>query len=138
MSSSTGRTITGLFGGIVIVIVSFVVTTMALNYWAAPQKTIQIMEATYGNNCKDFQASPGQENLVKPGNAMADLVKACQNAVGHCTYLIDQNFLGDPAPGCAKDFMFTYRCGSEAAVHRVTTPAEAANKTASMFCPAHQ
>jgi hypothetical protein len=73
---------------------------------------IEVMQATYGSNCG-----------AKWGNATADVANAC-NGMHNCDYQVDVRRLGDPAFGCAKQFVVEYRCsGGES--KRVTVAAEA-------------
>src|SRR5690349_4374931 len=57
--------------------------------------SIRIIEAAYGRNCR-VQMGGG-------GSVINDLVQACQGR-DYCQYFIDVHRLGDPAPGCAKEY----------------------------------
>lgn len=59
---------------------------------------IAIESATYGANC----GSP-------IGNVTSQVAQAC-NGSARCDYVIDHLLLGDPAPGCAKDYRVSYKC----------------------------
>jgi hypothetical protein len=61
-------------------------------------KGIHVVAATYGGNC----AAP-------LGNASDDVAYVC-NGTSECTFVVDVNKLGDPASGCAKDFVVGYQC----------------------------
>jgi hypothetical protein len=84
---------------------------------------IEVMQATYGSNC----GAPG-------GNATPDVANAC-NGTQDCDYRVDVSRLGDPAIGCAKQFIVEYRCGGRQS-KRVTVAAEAGlGGIASLGCP---
>lgn len=74
---------------------------------------IEVIQATYGSNCG-----------AGPGNATGDIANAC-NGMQNCDYQVDVRRLGDPAIGCAKEFVVEYRCTAGRPARRVTVPAEA-------------
>jgi hypothetical protein len=74
---------------------------------------IQVVAGTYGGNCR-----------ARYGNATGALVQACNNQ-GRCVYHVDYHVLGDPAPGCAKEFVAEWRCGQQQNTLRQVAPAEA-------------
>jgi hypothetical protein len=118
--------------------VSFFVPLRALDFWLTPPdpnaSVIHVVEATYGQNCQDFTPPPGNANLVKAGNATAALAKACDTFRVDCTFNIDYTKIGDPAAGCAKNFIASWRCGSDQQVHRITVPAEASGHSVALVC----
>ena len=59
---------------------------------------VVVQSATYGINCG-----------ASFDNAFSPISDACDNAQT-CNYTIDYRVLGDPAPGCAKNFTVTYSC----------------------------
>lgn len=65
---------------------------------AAVPGGLTIESATYGANC----GAPA-------GNMTSRLAEAC-NGNGRCDYVINYQVIGDPAPGCAKDYRATFRC----------------------------
>lgn len=65
---------------------------------AATSAGLRIESATYGANC----GAPA-------GNQTATLVGACNGRL-QCDYVVDYMVIGDPAPGCAKDYRVTYQC----------------------------
>jgi hypothetical protein len=74
-------------------------------------KGLQIRSATYGGNCG-----------AAVGNATNDLIKSC-GGKADCVYRIYVQRLGDPAPGCSKDFRVEYSCSPEAPLRtNVATP----------------
>lgn len=59
---------------------------------------IRVLGATYGANCGAVR-----------GNATDHLAKACDGK-GECHYVLDVGKLGDPASGCAKNFIVEFEC----------------------------
>jgi hypothetical protein len=72
--------------------------------------TVEVKQATYGANCKA---------LV--GN-MTDLVAKTCNRLSACSFAVDVNVIGDPAPGCGKDFTVQYRCGTATDLRTAALP----------------
>jgi uncharacterized membrane protein len=84
---------------------------------------IEVVQATYGSNCG-----------AGFGNATRDVADAC-NGTQSCAYHVDVGRLGDPAPGCAKEFLVDYRCAGGQPSKHVTVPAEAGlGRTAALAC----
>ena len=78
---------------------------------------IMVTRATYGGSCG-----------ARSGNATAHLRAAC-DARSDCGYVVDVSELGDPAPGCGKDFTVEFTCGTAGAPQLITLPAEAGLKS---------
>jgi hypothetical protein len=76
------------------------------------QPGINVIAGTYGGNC-------GQPR----GNVTADLAAAC-NGRATCAYTVDHNVIGDPAYGCAKDYVAEWACSGSGG-GTVSAPAEA-------------
>jgi hypothetical protein len=127
-------------GGLAVVAISFVATMRFMDFLLRPSdpnaSVIRVVEATYGQSCKDFTPPPGHTNRLKVGNATAALTKACDTAKASCIFDVDDKELGDPATGCGKDFIASWRCGSDPQVHQVFLPAEASGRSALLSCPA--
>jgi hypothetical protein len=77
------------------------------------EKGISVTSATYGANC---QVAPGNVNLF---------VRAACNGRDFCQYPIKYEILGDPANGCAKNFVAEYTCVPATVVKRQELPPEA-------------
>jgi hypothetical protein len=60
---------------------------------------IKVIAATYGGNC----GAPF-------GNVTNHLAEVCEGRAT-CEYVIDFRVLGDPAPGCSKDYRAEWECG---------------------------
>jgi hypothetical protein len=91
----------------------------------ASSGTIHVRSATYGAVCGES---------VSIGNTTAELGQRC-NGMTNCGYIVDYTRIGDPAPGCGKDFTIEYTCGTNPRKHRVALPAEAGlGSIASLSC----
>ena len=70
---------------------------------AIAQPAIQVLTATYGANCG-----------APHGNATTHISTGC-NGKDVCKYTVDFTVLGDPVPGCVKEYDVAYGCtGSKA------------------------
>ena len=65
------------------------------------RRGIQVIAATYGRNCG-----------TPHGNVTNHLAEIC-NGKGTCEYYIDFRVIGDPAGGCAKDYVAEWQCGRD-------------------------
>lgn len=59
---------------------------------------IQVVSGTYGGNCGRSE-----------GNVTGYLARACNDKLS-CKYSVDYKVIGDPAPGCAKDYVAKWTC----------------------------
>lgn len=75
--------------------------------------SILVSQATYGKSCN-----------ASPGNMTGVLASTC-NGRDRCEYIVDYKVIGDPAPGCRKDFAAEWRCTGTAGLHHLTLPGEA-------------
>lgn len=62
---------------------------------------IRVIAATYGRNCG-----------ASYGNVTNHLAEICDGK-GICEYVIEVRVIGDPAPGCAKDYFAEWQCGHD-------------------------
>jgi len=140
MGSSIGRVLLMVIGGFAVVAISFFATMRMLDYSLAPQdpnaNVIHVVDATYGLACKDFTPPSGRPNQVKVGNVTAALTSACDKAKTSCSFAVDVAQIGDPAPGCGKDFIANWRCGNDPKVHPFYLTVEANGRSALLSCPA--
>jgi hypothetical protein len=60
---------------------------------------IYVISASYGRNCG-----------VPRGNVTAHVAGTC-NGQRVCPYTVHHRIIGDPAPGCPKDFVVRWQCG---------------------------
>ena len=85
--------------------------------------SIRVLGAVYGNNCA------GQANT----NFTDDLARQCQGR-DYCVYRIDMRQLGDPRPGCAKDYQARYMCRDGGNERRASAGAEASGQSIVLDC----
>src|SRR5262249_2754369 len=109
--SPVTRTVLKIVGAIAVLGGSFWIGLLGFDAWFPPGNAVEIRvaEATYGLNCREFKPSEGRENRVVKGNATEAVKKACDGAKGTCPFVVDAGRLGDPAPGCQKDFTVRWR-----------------------------
>ncbi len=120
------QTILRVIGGLAIVVGSFWITNMILDRWdsdPARRNTIEVLDATYGANCTAKAA----------GNVTQYVAKIC-GVTFNCSLPIDYSKMGDPAPGCAKDFSLKYRCGQQSESRALAVSPEASGKTLKLEC----
>lgn len=84
--------------------------------------SIRVIEATYGRNCR-----AGSNNVIN------DLAQACQGR-DFCQYYIDVRRLGDPAPGCAKEYQARFVCRNGGNEIWATARAEANGQSVTLDC----
>jgi len=70
---------------------------------------------------------------IVTGNATQEVSNLC-NGRSECSYAISVASLGDPSPGCRKNFVANYTCGTNQTQKSVTVQAEANSKTARLSC----
>jgi hypothetical protein len=88
--------------------------------------TIQAESATYGANCG-----------APHGNVTNHIAGEC-NGKSNCTYTVDYTVIGDPAPGCVKDFDVRYTCAGSQTQKAMQISGEEAGvggKTLTLTCP---
>lgn len=74
---------------------------------------LRVLRATYGANCK-----------AAPGNATTILQSACDGR-SRCSFQVEVAELGDPAPGCSKEFEVEWHCDGSDETRTFTALAEA-------------
>jgi hypothetical protein len=84
---------------------------------------ISVTSASYGQSCK-----------APKGNETQPLQAAC-NGKTSCQYTVDYKVIGDPAPGCGKDFAVQWTCGTGPG-GSASLPAEATGGKLNLSCPA--
>lgn len=76
----------------------------------APKSGLFVLEATFGENCKDAKLEFPIANIVRPGNATQTVSSLCDGK-GECRFNIGNHLVGgDPAGGCVKDFSANWMC----------------------------
>jgi len=107
--------------GIRVAITSALILTPTLSR-AQQAQGIRIEEASYGLNCG------AQRN-----NAVADISFQC-NGTKDCSYRVNHRRIGDPAVGCAKNYIVTWSCpGSTQRFQRAISP-EASGRDIQLTC----
>ena len=86
--------------------------------------SIRILEAAYGRNCRAQMGG---------GNVINDIAQACQGR-DYCQYYIDVRRLGDPAPGCPKEYMARFVCRDGGNEIWATARAEANGQSVTLDC----
>jgi hypothetical protein len=94
---------------------------------------IDIVEATYGGNCRSHTPPYPSFNYVELGNATGSLREECSGKA-QCIVRWEPRRIGDPASGCAKDLSVAYRCGESSPVRNVVIPPEASGTTVTLDC----
>ena len=95
----------------------------ALDWAAARGVSVRVLGAVYGRNCA------GQNNT----NVTNDLARQCQGR-DYCVYRIDHRQIGDPRPGCAKDYAARYICRDGGNEHYVSANPEASGQSVVLDC----
>ncbi len=123
----------GVFGKPIVrvIVATFIVGTCVAWNWPRPFGPIEIIEASYGGNCKT--TSSAVVNTFRPGNATLEVNKICRGS-RVCNFAIDVNRFGDTMAGCAKDFKSVYRCPNSSLVQTAYIPGEANHKRAVLDC----
>jgi hypothetical protein len=86
-------------------------------------RPIHVVAGSYGQNCR-----------AAYGNTTPHLQQSCEGRT-RCVYRIDYKVIGDPAYGCAKDYVAEWRCGDEPGVRRAVAAPEAGfGKTVELAC----
>lgn len=85
--------------------------------------SIRVLSAVYGRNC----------GAQRTSNVLDDLVRQCQGR-DYCVYRIDHRQLGDPRPGCAKDYQARFICRDGGNERQVAANAEASGQSIVLDC----
>ena len=91
-----------------------------------PPGTIDVVQGNYGRSCRDFSPKSPAKNSYHDGNATAAMIRACTGKA-RCQFTVEAAILGDPAPGCDKDFSAAYRCHSQDSATKTISVAGEAN-----------
>jgi peptidoglycan/LPS O-acetylase OafA/YrhL len=102
-------------------------------FWFGARAEIEIIDATYGMNCKAYTVPNPNLNTVKRGNATEGVSNICGDEV-YCQLSITPAIAGDPANGCEKDFSVTYHCSGSTIVKKLYISAEALGKSVELEC----
>lgn len=83
---------------------------------------INVLTAWYGPSCN-----------TQHGNVTAHVKSRCDGKAS-CSYTVDAGTLGDPAPGCSKNFLVLYACQGQAEVRLAQLAAEAHARPLTFGC----
>lgn len=111
-----------------------VVIAVSLTACGQREGSINVVEATYGWNCKAFKVPAPYQNNVKVGNATAAVATACNGKEGSCAFTVDVQKIGDPANGCGKDFTVQFQCGRNRDMRTAKLDGEAHTKSITLSC----
>jgi hypothetical protein len=112
LAHALGREI-GLFPETVLVEGNDVYMLFRSSEGEGSEQRITVREATYGQNCG-----------ASAGNSTALLKEACDGRQA-CTFQVDSGVIGDPVPGCAKNFLVSWNCGDNSGHHQIAIDSEA-------------
>lgn len=95
------------------------------SWWECKPKGISVRAASYGSNCG-----------VAKGLVTGPIASQC-NGQSSCSYVVMHTVLGDPAPGCPKDYAVEYTClGGDGTVKTASVAAEAGfGSKVDLACP---
>lgn len=85
--------------------------------------SIRVLGAAYGNNCAGNVST----------NVTNDLARQCQGR-DYCVYRVDVRNIGDPRPGCAKEYQARYMCRDGGNERRASASAEASGQSIVLDC----
>jgi hypothetical protein len=85
--------------------------------------SIRVLGAVYGNNCAGNVST----------NVTGDLARQCQGR-DYCVYRVDTRQIGDPRPGCPKDYHARYMCRDGGNERRASASAEASGQSIVLDC----
>ncbi len=117
----------GAFAAIILVVLCVRESRSAYARWVIVSKatteepvegTINIVDGIYGASCVKIEKSNARESLRRNCNGRAS-----------CDYVVNVAIIGDPAPGCSKDFKAEWRCSAQGEVRTLILPPEAGLKS---------
>lgn len=85
--------------------------------------SIRVLGAVYGNNCAGNVST----------NVTSDLARQCQGR-DYCVYRVDSRQIGDPRPGCPKEYHARYICRDGGNERRASASAEASGQSIVLDC----
>lgn len=85
--------------------------------------SIRVLGAAYGNNCAGNVST----------NVTGDLARQCQGR-DYCVYQVDSRQIGDPRPGCPKEYHARYMCRDGGNERRASASAEASGQSIVLDC----
>ncbi|WP_316187584.1 MULTISPECIES: hypothetical protein [unclassified Bradyrhizobium] len=98
-----------------------------------PVNGIDIIEASYGRNCRFFKPPYPGINMYRRNNAGMYLRTQCRGR-SHCSVTVELSEIGDPVQGCGKDFSVVYQCEEDSKRRTFELPSEANGKMVELDC----
>jgi hypothetical protein len=95
---------------------------------------VEVLEATYGGNCRGKPAPGGASFAVTQGNMTRPLAHRCNLADGPCSIVVELGQMADPAPQCGKDFEVIWSCSGDKAQRKSRIEPEALGKALTLSC----
>lgn len=87
-----------------------------------------------GNGIRVVSGTYGGGTCRQPrGNRTAELAQACDGS-NRCSYNIDARVIGDPAFGCAKDYVAEWTCGQDRSIRQSRVSPEADRHSVVLEC----
>jgi hypothetical protein len=87
-----------------------------------------------GNGIRVVSGTYGGGTCRQPrGNRTAELAAACDGS-DRCSYSINARVIGDPAFGCAKDYVAEYTCGADRSIRQSRVSPEADGQSVILEC----
>jgi hypothetical protein len=93
------------------------------NRYYGTSVSIRVLGAAYGRNCAG--------NVTT--NVTDDLARQCQGR-DYCVYRIDARQIGDPRPGCAKEYQARYICRDGGNERQAAASPEASGQSIVLDC----
>jgi hypothetical protein len=106
--------------------------TVSLTCHNAPR--VEILEATYGGNCRDKPALGGAGFAVTQGNMTGRISHKCNFGDGPCSMVVELGQMADPAPQCSKDFEVLWTCTGENSRRKSRIEPESLGKAMTLSC----
>ena len=106
--------------------------TVSLRCNSGPR--VEVLEATYGGNCRGKLAPGGVGFAVTQGNMTKPLVDRCNFADGPCSTIVELGQMPDPAPQCSKDFEVLWKCSGDKTQRKSRIKPEALGKALTLSC----
>ncbi|MBH5396231.1 acyltransferase [Bradyrhizobium sp. CNPSo 4010] len=104
----------GCAGFVTLILAAVIYAVQAVTGDHLTQQGLSVVAATYGGNCRWISVH---------GNATRALAAACSGKY-ECTFTVRTEQIGDPAPGCAKDFMAAWICKGDRTIRSTSFRAD--------------
>ncbi|MCP3415716.1 acyltransferase [Bradyrhizobium brasilense] len=99
---------------VALIVAAATYATQAATGQTVTEEGISVVAGTYGGNCR---------SIAVRGNATPALAAVC-NGKDECTFKIGMEQIGDPAPGCPKEFTAAWICKGDRMIRSGSVPAQ--------------